>query len=359
MGARRGLREGLRRRRRVARDSWQRRLISLSATLQRWDRRTRVGKIRHLRRALERYSALGISNMAATLSYYLIFAIFPFAMFLTWFIARFGGGLITPEMLANFRSLVPDQVRLILNSLFGNLSGSATVAMASVGILALLWSSSRGFAVMVYTMDLVYENKRSTATYFIQQFLSLMATLGAGIIMMLMLLSMAFGSYLVSLFNELFDTRLFFGAGLSYLNYTISWFLLSLIFSLIYHLCSKRRGKYRYAFVSGLASGLFWVLVTFLFSVYLRSSTRYSLLYGSLTGIIVLMLWLYLCATILLVMGFVHSELLRIKNRSALSALDRRFIALRQLSDFSAPVGVNCSAQRKRRLNMGSRRGRR
>ncbi len=352
-------RERLELRRAVTKDSWQKRLLGLSKVVQYWDERTKVGKIRHLRHALERYSALGISNMAATLSYYIIFALFPFAIFITWFLARFGGSLVTPEMLANFRNFVPEQVRQILAGLLASVTSSATVAMASLGILALLWSSSRGFSVLAYTMDLVYENERTSVTYFIQQAISLFTTLLAGIAIMLMLISMAFGSYVISFINNIFSTQIFVGTAATYLNYAISFLLLSVIFSLVYHFTSKRRREFRYAFYCGLGCGLSWVLVTFIFSLYIRSSTRYSVLYGSLTGIIVLMLWLYLCCTILLVFGFIHSEILRIQDRAVVSMKPGIFVRLQKPKLGPGPIGINASPHHNKNSRISKRRKRR
>lgn len=358
MGNRRKFKERLDLRKSVVKDTWQRRLLSFSKLVQYWDDRTKVGKARHLRRALERYSALGISNMAATLSYYIIFALFPFAIFITWFIARFGGSLVTPEMLANFRNFVPEQVRQILSGLLDSVSTRATVAMASLGIIALLWSSSRGFSVLVYTMDLVYENPRNTATYFIQQFLSLLTTLLAGIAILLMLISMAFGSYVIAFINNLFNISLLEGTGATYLNYMISFLLLSSIFSLVYFFTSKRKKKFRFAFYCGLGCGLSWVVITFLFSLYLRSSTRYSILYGSLTASIVLMLWLYLCSTTLLIFGFVHSEILLVHERKVVTMKPGIFSKLQSTKIGPAPIGINASPHHNPNSRIAKRRKR-
>ncbi len=358
MGKKPKLRERLDLKKSVAKDTWQRRLINLSKTLQYWDERTKYGKIRHVRHALERYTDLGISNLAATLSYYLIFALFPFTIFITWFLARFGGSFVTPEMLTNFRNFVPEQVRSVLSGLLSGVSASASVAMASLGILALLWSSSRGFSVLAHTMDLVYDNKRTSATYFIQQLLSMLTTLFSGLAILVMLVSMAFGSYIINFVNDLFNTEILKGTPATYLNYLISLLLLSGLFSLLYHISSKRRRAYRYAFYCGLGCGLSWVLVTFFFSLYLRSSTRYSVLYGSLTGIIVLMLWLYLCATMLLIFAFLHSEIIRIQDRKVVSMKPEGFAKLQKPKLGPGPIGFNVSPHHNRNSRIGKRRNR-
>lgn len=339
-----------------AKDSWQSRLLRLSRFVQYWDDRTKVGRVRHLRRAIERYSALGISNLAATLSYYIIFALFPFAIFVSWFIARFGGSLITPYMLSNFRNFVPEQVRDILAGLLDSVSSSATVAMASLGVLALLWSSSRAFAVLAYTMDLVYSNHRNTATYFIQQIFSLLITLIASVAIMIMLLSMAFGSYIIGILEGLFTIKLFEGSGATYLNYAISLLLLSVIFSLIYQVTSKRKREFRYAFACGLACAISWVVVTFLVSLYLQQSARYSLLYGSVTSIIILMFWLYLCSTSLLIFAFIHSEILLIQEREIIRMKPLNIQKKLENRKGLGPVGVNTSALHHRNARFQRRK---
>ena len=63
-----------------------------------------------------------------------------------------------------------------------------------------------------------------------------------------------------------------------------------------------------------LFTGAGWILFSYIFSVYINNFSNYSRIYGSLTAIVLLMLWLYSCMTILLYGAEVNMEIIRHKN---------------------------------------------
>ncbi len=287
--------------------AWKNRGLSL---LEHWDQKTSRGGWARLRQAGRRYSQLDLPNMGAALAYYLIFALVPLVLFVASLILTFGQGLISREAVLSLRRLVPTEILQSLSSVLSNAAAWSSLS-TTIGALALIWSASRGFNVLVSVFDRIYENPSSAKRFFIRQVLSLAAILVFGISLLLVLLLLSFSEPLLASLQSLFGAVIQDWSWLRYLGYLFSFTYLIGLFSVLLYICSKRRAPFRWALLTGAGIALSWVLLSFGFSIYIRHSARLSVIYGSITSIIILLLWLYLCANLLLVGALVHSEIQR------------------------------------------------
>lgn len=294
------------------------------------DDKTKVGNLRHVRHVIDRISGLGIGNLAASVTYYLMFALFPLLIFIAWFVSNAGGRFITPEMTANLKEFIPENLLSAIESVFSNIKlRSSGFAMTSLSLFALLWSSSGAFSVIAAAMDSIYKNERKAATVLLQRILSLLVSVVLAIGAIAALMSMAFGQSLMRLLGLLFgdiDGKAYL---VTLINYLLSFLILALIFSALYHFLSRRKSMFRYSFLCGLISAFLWVVISYGFSAYVASSARYSLLYGSLSTVIIFMLWLYVCSLLLFVVALFHSEFISYSEKKRKMAEKNKFAKLR------------------------------
>jgi membrane protein len=83
-----------------------------------------------------------------------------------------------------------------------------------------------------------------------------------------------------------------------------------LAFALIYYFAPDVREQKWYWITPGSLAGVgLWLLVSFIFRLYLRYFDSYSLTYGSLGAVIILMLWFYITGAAILIGGKVNAEI--------------------------------------------------
>lgn len=276
--------------------------------LEKLDTRSQRGRIAYVRSGLERYSKLDMGNLSAALTYYIMLAIVPFLLFVATVLAGVGRGLINRESVQSILDLLPPSLLPYLKNILEVLERGVSVS-ASIGVVALMWSASRGFAVLVSSLDRVYGNTLNPAKYLLRQLLSLVVTILVAFSMLVILFVMSFGSTFIHTLNNWLGMELMSGIWVNLLSYGVSFTYLMLLFSCLYHFSAKRKIPFRFALLSAGMVAFAWGLLSYGFSIYLDRFARYSIIYGSITGIIILMLWLYLCANLLLIGSLVHWEL--------------------------------------------------
>ena len=84
------------------------------------------------------------------------------------------------------------------------------------------------------------------------------------------------------------------------LRTVISFVVMTGISLLVYHFLPNRKLPFRDLILGSIFCSLGWLVISFVFSMYLTIFKGFSGLYGSMTAIILVMLWLYFCMYILL-----------------------------------------------------------
>lgn len=262
-----------------------------------------------------RFGRYSITSRAAEISYYLMLAIFPFIIILISLFGVIGRStLIHQDILISLQGLIPDAVYSILGTIINEIAASQNVTILSAGTIGLIWASSKGFSVILRGLNHIYRTGKPMSGI-------LLRLLGL-IFALLLVLSILLTMLLITFGDLLFD-QLAFWSGMDFLSgnllqvgrYLVSFLFLVLIFSLIYHLVSGRKCKYRWALPPAVFAAVFWIFVSLAFSWYLNNFNRYTTLYGSIGGIMILMLWLYVCSIMILTGGIIHEIIIERRKK--------------------------------------------
>jgi len=209
---------------------------------------------------------------------------------------------------AEVRDLVDEQLRAIVRGSAGGIS-----LAAAVGIVVALWSASSGMSHLVGAINLAYDEHESRGFVKLRA-MSLGLTLGAVVFLVL-----AFG--LIALMPAaLAKTGLAVGARV--VVGVLRWVLLVVgmlaALSVLYRLAPDRADA-RWSWVSpgALFATVGFIVVSLLFSLYTANFGRYNETYGTLGAIVVVMLWLYLTAIMIIVGAELNAELERQTRRDS------------------------------------------
>ena len=247
-----------------------------------------------------------VNVFSAQAAYYLIICVFPFGMFLLSLIQNLIHYLpITQEeILVICSRIFPNTIDTFVSSIIEELYGKTSATILSVTGITTLWSASRSFLAITRGLETIY-NITETRNYIVRRLLSAVYTLIFAVSLILLLVIFVFGNTLYSWIV----VRLPFLADFTLLVISMRTLFglafLTLFFLLIYIFIPNRKTRVFNELPGALLSSAGWMGFSFLYSFYIDNLSDFSSMYGSLTAIVLCMLWLYACMIIL----FIGAEL--------------------------------------------------
>jgi membrane protein len=247
-------------------------------------------------------------SIGAQASFYLLFSLFPFLIFLIV--------LLTYMPMVNFQdsiqalaALMPANAYLILRDMVNQTIASRSVTLLSFGMLSALWSSASGVTTLIQGINRAYDQEETRRSWKITA-VSLYFTFELAIAIIFSLVLIVFGKVLGT---QLFRLLGFSDVSLtvwSYLGYTITLITTILVFVSLYQNTPNRRLGFREVVPGAVVASLGWVIVSIAFSYYIDNFGNYSKVYGSLGGIIALLMWLYVSSIIILTGAEINASLM-------------------------------------------------
>src|SRR5690606_22401852 len=244
------------------------------------------GLLSHLWQAIVRFSKHG-TREAAALSYYAVFSIFPLLLLLIIVI----GTILGP---AAARNQIDSVLRLFLpantaNFLQENIA-QALQQRGSFGIVAgvsLLWSSLGLFSNLSSALSRTFRDENPRNTWHQR---------AIGLSMMIALSALLIASLATTFIFAMLDFLFFFqrASWISLGSVIIPLSLSVAIFAFLYRFIPRQRVRWDAIWVAAFLGGGAWELAKRLFTWYLDNLASYSLVYGSVATMIVLMFWTYL-----------------------------------------------------------------
>lgn len=194
-------------------------------------------------------------------------------------------------------SIMPAPVVPLMIELVESLYNS-TVAIISVAAVAVLWSAGKGvLAIMrgLNAMNGVEEDRN----YFVQRIMASIYTIVLLVVLVLSLVLMVFGNTLVRMITARIPSTSNLFHILVYFKPFITWAILAFVFSVMYARIPNCKLKIKKQIPGAVFAAVSWTVFSWAFSIYIEKFNPMSM-YGSLSAIIILMLWLYCCIYLLL-----------------------------------------------------------
>lgn len=236
--------------------------------------------------------------LATELTYRLIFACFPFIIFLMSLIGYFN--INSAFVLDTFSTVLPDDTMKVLSVFVHEVVDVRNSGILSVSLIISLYSASSGFNAIIRGINTAYDQKETRSFIRIGLIsIFLVIILAFSIILSILLLVFGDSIYetLIGFLNH--NPWLEFLFGLAGNLITMLVLLFAIIF--IYKLGSCKKLTVYDVMPGALITLIVWLLASKAFNVYINNFARYSMIYGSIASIIIMMLWLNLISIIILV----------------------------------------------------------
>lgn len=248
---------------------------------------------------------------AAKLSYYFLLALFPLLLVLMSLLGYFAesGSELRLKLISYLGQVMPSSAITLVHTTLDEISAARGSGKLSLGLLAALWAASNGMGAISETLNAAYGVKEQRSWWKVR-LVSMLLTIALSILIVTALVIVLYGGYLGESVASHFGYSSLFTTAWKILQWPIALLFLFLTFNLIYYFGPAiRPRKRRWCMVGTLVAVVLWLLVSFGFRVYLHFFNSYSVTYGSLGALIVLMLWFYFTGLAILLGGEINSEL--------------------------------------------------
>ncbi|MCI8653250.1 MAG: YihY/virulence factor BrkB family protein [Angelakisella sp.] len=246
-----------------------------------------------------------VGKSAAALAYYLLFSFFPFLIFLSTLV---GFLELEPLSLGSLHSLLPREVIQIINAYLLHVTELKSGNLLAASLVISLWLPMRAVDSLMRAVNVAYgaKNPRPTLRH---QVVVLLFTLFLMAVVLGTLLLLLVGRGLLTFLARYFPVITPFIGLWNALRFPLMGVAFFLALGALYWVAPGAKGPRRRVFPGAAAALCSWLGFSLGFSFYVENIANYSVLYGALGGMVVLLLWLYATGMVLILGAEVNGAL--------------------------------------------------
>jgi membrane protein len=253
-------------------------------------------------------------GMAAQISFYTMLGLFPFLIFLLSLLGTFPlGEALKPEMLEALREQMPRESAEYVANIVLELLPEYSQGLLSVGLLASLWGASMAVGALITTINRAY-NIRPRRHMVTQKIMSIvLVLLLSGMWLMSMTIILVGPGITQSMFEFLgiaSETNTFWTS----MRLPMAFMLNLTALSILYYIAPEARQRFLSILPGAFTATILWLLASSAFRIFLRNFGTYNKTYGSLAGLVILMMWLWISGLVFLLGAEINSLMKRIED---------------------------------------------
>ncbi len=259
---------------------------------------------------LYRFANHNVLWSGASLTYFLILSIFPFLIVLLNILSY--SSLVREKAILDLIRFLPLDIVAIIEGFLNDLSRSSSQELLSVAAFLGLWTASSGVKAIIKAINIAYDYAENR-NFLKLRGLSVLFTLALLLMITLVMISLILGPILARTLFDRFGYGDSFTTLWNYLRYVVPLVYMILIFALLYKFSPNIGKNLRIPIREVLPGAVFttiaWVSLSLLLSYYVNNFGKYAITYGSLGGVIVLLIWIYYSSIVIVLGGEINATL--------------------------------------------------
>ncbi len=268
--------------------------------------RSRPGMWQVAKRAVQEFSADDMTTYAAALSYQVFFALFPFIIFLLALLGMLNLTSLFDWLIQQSQTMLPGQASGLVKNIVSQVRSQAASGLLSFGAILALWSASSAARMAMHALNVAYDTEDRAVW---KKFpLSILYTLILTVLVMVAVGLMVLGSTAAQWFGQLVGWGSLFVTLWTWLRIPVAVVLMMLVLALVYYLFPKTDQPFRFITPGAVVAVIVWIAATLGFSWYVTNFASYSATYGAVAAVIVLLLYFFISAAIMLFGAEINAE---------------------------------------------------
>ena len=258
-----------------------------------------VRLIIRIKQIYDKFAADEMTVYAAQASFFTIIAAFPFIMLLLT-VVQIVPSVSQGELMEFILALVPVGYKSVAFRVISDLSLKSPATMISVTAVTALWSSSRGMMSIAKGLNRV-QGKVEKRWYIVKRLICVGYTIVFILVCVLSLGLLVFGTTIQNFVLRQFPLIARVTQHIISLRTLLALAFFMFVFAGIYTYVPDRKLSLKSQLPGAMFTTAGWILFSMAFSLYFKlfGGSNFSYMYGSLTAIVLLMLWLYGCICVL------------------------------------------------------------
>ncbi|MER5728367.1 YihY/virulence factor BrkB family protein [Streptomyces sp. NPDC002138] len=248
-----------------------------------------------LRGTLKEFKDDELADRAASLTYYGVLALFP-ALLVLVSLLGIAGDSATKQVLDNLQKLTPGAARDVISNAVQQLQGNAGIGslVAIVGLLVAIWSASGYVAAFIRASNAVYDMPEGRPVWKV-------LPLRVGLTVVLMVLAVA--SALIVVFTGTVARQAGSALGVgdtamtvwSIAKWPVLLVLVTAMIALLYWAAPNAKGRgFKWVTPGSFLALVIWMIASAGFAFYVAHFGSYNKTYGTLAGVIIFLVWLWI-----------------------------------------------------------------
>lgn len=261
-----------------------------------------------------RYREHQITALSAQLAFFLILSLFPFLIFLLSLFGRFS---LDPQVVIRILTgIIPMDSAVIISEYVEDIILYEETSYIPIIGLFTLYTASRGVEALIRAFNVAYRVSDYKG-FFKQKLYGIIYTLTFVLMIMILTVLPIMGEEFLSVASQFLPLTMEFIKLFAF----VRWFFIAgiMIFTVIlmYLILPTKKLRFRDVWKGSTFAIVLWLIMSYGFSFFVSNFGRYSIIYGSLAAVIILMVWLYFTGIILMIGaelnsifldGFIHRQ---------------------------------------------------
>ena len=237
-----------------------------------------------------------IGAFAASTAFFLFLSMIPLLMALCAILPY--TSLTEANLIAALTQFTPDAMDALVVSVVSDVYARSAGTITVFAIVT-IWSAAKAMLALIHGLNAVNDFEE-TRNYVVLRSIACIYTVIILIAMVLALFVMVFGNLIVDILLSDIPQLHILVQFIMHFRFLFSWAVLTLIFSLIYAFVPSKKLKFKAQMPGAAFAAVVWSVASFAFSIYVDYFDGFGA-YGSLTTVVIIMIWFYMMMYILLI----------------------------------------------------------
>lgn len=253
-----------------------------------------------------------IIGNGAQLAYFLMLAFIPFLIFLITLIGK--SRISSDDLLMFLSTIMPKTSFELIKTTIGTIIDTQRSDVMWGSIILAIWVSSSGFGAVIKGLNMSYD-VQETRSYILRKFLSIVYTLLLAWTIAMTLLLFVFGGviekFIILKLHHQFLINIFWYVG----RYSIILIVMFIIFLFLYNVTPCKRLGWKEVMPGAIFTTIGWIVTSLIFTFYVNNFNNYARIYGGLSAVFAIMIWLFISSLTLLVGGELNAYIIEYKKK--------------------------------------------
>ena len=261
-----------------------------------------------LKRTVNETLADDVLNLAAQQAYYFFFALFPALLALISLASFFPVANLVDEVVRMLSRVAPPDVIDIVGDQLQKISNTNAGGLLTFAFIFTLWSSSAAVLSMTSTLNAAYDITEGRPWWKVR-LIAIGLTIGLAFFILVSMTLVVAGPTLAERIAEAMRLGPAFEWGWKILQWPLVFALVTTAIAMVYYFAPDAEQDWVWITPGSILATTLWILISLGFKLYLARFGTYNETYGTIGGVMVLLLWFYLSGIALLIGAEMNAEI--------------------------------------------------